>query len=146
MSRQITITRTELSLGDLNLQDPANGYYVSDDWSTGGVMWQRYTASDTPWVAGDRVVGQRRIGVDEVFTVYVKASTPAGLKAKLQTLATALSQYRYTLTINWDGATFTYQANGAGEIRAKGDNVDPQLLAAGWLPVQITIPRDPGVG
>ena len=146
MSRQITITRTELGLGSLNLNDPAAGYYVSDEWSSGGVMWQRWNASGSPWVAGDRVVGQRQIGVDEIFTIYVKASTPAGIKAKIQTLATALGQYRYTLTINWDGATYTYSANGAGEVKVKDDQVDPLLHQAGWIALQITIPRDPGVG
>ena len=145
MSRQITITRSELSLADLNLQDPANGYFVGDEWSSGGVMWQHYNASASPWVSGDRVVGQRRIGVEEIFTVYVKASSPSGIKAKIQTITDALSQYRYTVTINWDGAAYTYQGNGAGEVRL-ADTVDPLLHKAGWVALQITVPRDPGIG
>lgn len=146
MSRQITITRTELGLGNLNLQDPTNGFYVSDEWKPGGVQWQHFKASESSFVDGARVVGQRRIGVDEIFTVYIYATTPAGLKAKMQTVIDALSQYRYTLTINWDGASYVFQANGAGEVRIKDDAVDPTLHAAGWTQLELTIPRDPGIG
>ena len=146
MSRQITIGRTELGLAPLALQDPANGYFVSDVWKPGGVLWQHYNAAGSAWVNGDRIVGQRKIGVDEVFDVYVQASTPAGLKAKIQAIVDALSQFRYTLTVSWDGANHNYQANGAGEIKYLDDAVDPVLHRAGWVGLEITIPRDPGIG
>lgn len=146
MSRQITITRTELGLGPLNLQDPANGFYVSDKWKPGAIKWQRFEAAGSAWVDGERVVGQRKIGVDEIFTIYVYASTPAGIKAKVQTVLDAISQYRYTLTINWDGDSHVFQANGAGELKYEGDDIDPTLHAAGWQPIELTIPRDPGLG
>lgn len=145
MSRQITITRTELGLADLNLNDPAAGYWVSDDWKQGGVVWQRYLASSTAWVNGERTVGQRMAEVNETFTVYVNASTPSAIGNKIQTIATALSQYRYTVTINWDGDIYVYEANGAGEVQRAGGSVDPALHAAGWIALELTIPRQPGV-
>lgn len=146
MSRQITIKRTELGLGDLTLNDPTNGYFVGDDWVTGGVEWQRYTASPSPWVYGDRVVAQRQTGTDETFLLYVRASTPSGLKAKIQTIATALGQYRYEAIINWDGATYTFVCNGAGDLRYRSNRVDPILHQAGWTALEITLRRDPGLG
>jgi hypothetical protein len=146
MSRNITITRTELGLTPLELQAPAAGYFVSDDWRPGGMLWQHYTAAGSPWVNGDRIVGQRLLSVDEIFTIYVKADTPAGLKAKVAVLAAALSQFRYTFTVEWDGAEYVYQANGAGELRHVSDQVDPAFHRAGWHQYQITIPRDPGLG
>lgn len=146
MSRQITLGRTELGLSALNLQDPTNGYYVSDVWQPGGIQWQRYNAAGSALANGDRVVGQRKVGVDEIFQVYVHAATPSGIKAKVQTIIDALSQFRYTLTITWDGATYNYQANGAGEVRYMDDAIDPVLFQAGWVGLEITIPRDPGNG
>ena len=146
MSRQITIKRTELGLSDLNLNDPANGYFVGDEWLSGGVEWQRFLAAASPWVNGDRIVAQRQVSVDETFLIYIRAATPAGLKTKMNTIATALSQYRYQVTVEWDGATYTYNGNGAGEIRFRQGRVDPVLHKAGWVGVDITVPRDPGLG
>lgn len=144
MSRQITIGRDELDLDPLNLNDPEAGYYVSDNWTNGGVVWQRYNAAASPWVHGDRVVGQRMTAVEETFTVYVYAPDPTDLRAKIETIAEALSQYRYTLDITWDGDEYNYTANGAGELH-HADAVDPVLHRAGWVALQLTIPRDPGV-
>lgn len=145
-SRQIVIGRTGLSLADLNLNDPANGFYVSDNWTSGGQTWQRYNAKSSAWVNGDRVVGQRIMEQTEVFDIYIYASTPAGLKAKVQTLATALSQMRYSLVICWDGDTHTYTANGAGDLEIQTGGMDPDFHRAGWLTVTITITRDPTIG
>ena len=145
-SRQITIGRAGLSLADLDLNDPANGFYVSDNWTPGGQTWQRYNATPTAWTNGDRVVGQRLLEENEIFDIYINASTPAGLKAKVQTLATALSQLRYSLVINWDGDSHTYTANGAADIVIQSGGMDPDLHRAGWLTVTVTISRDPSIG
>lgn len=145
-SRQVTIGRTGLGLADLNLDDPTNGFYVSDNWTPGGQTWQRYNATPSAWVNGDRVVGQRMIEQTEVFDVYINATTPAELKAKVQTIATALSQMRYTLTINWDGDSHSYTANGAGDFDIAQGGMDPDLHSIGWLTMTITITRDPSIG
>jgi hypothetical protein len=146
MSRQITVTRSELSLSDLTLNNPSAGYYVSDDWSYGGVQWHHYNATSSAWAYGDRVVGQRQTAVDEVFTIYVRASSASALKSYITTIANAFGQYRYTVTINWDGDSYVFAANGAGSVSVSGNKVDPILHAAGWTALQITFPRDPGVG
>ena len=146
MSRQITVDRSELSLTPLNLNDPEAGYYVSDDWSQGGITWQHYNAAGSPFVHGERVVGQRLTNVDEVFTIYVHGTDGADLKTRIDTIITAFSQFRYNVTFNWDGAVFNYIANGAADIKTKGSNVDPVLWAAGWHALEITMPREPGNG
>jgi hypothetical protein len=143
MSRQITITRTELSLEDLDLNDPTNGYFVSDDWRPGGVTWERYEASTSPFAHGSTIVAQRKVNQDEIFTVYINALDPEDYQDLLDALREALSQFRYFLTINWDGKIVTYEAVGAGDIVAEGDRVDPILHRAGWHPFTITIPRRP---
>jgi hypothetical protein len=85
-------------------------------------------------------------GVDEIFTVHVLSSTPAGLHERIQVIADALAQYRYMFTIDWDGDVRIYQGNGAGDLRVKDDNVDPVLHRAGWISLELTIPREPGLG
>lgn len=130
----------------LALQDAVAGFYVSDEWKPGGVQWQRYNAAGSAWVDGERVVGQRKIGIDEIFRIYVYAPTPAGIKERIETVVEALSQYRYSVQIEWDGAVYNFQGNGAGEVRIADDNVDPTLHRAGWLALEITVPRDPGIG
>jgi hypothetical protein len=143
MSRQITISRDELGAAHLDLNNPSAGYYVSDDWRPGATEWQRYTATPSAWTNGERVVGQRKLSKEEIFTIYVHASTPAGLAAKIATIHEALAQFRYTLTIEWDGATTTYNANGAADIRYVDEKMDPILHVNGWAALEITIPRDP---
>lgn len=143
MSRQITISRDELSLTPLNLNDPTNGFYVSDDWRPGPTGWQRYEASTSPFAHGSTIVAQRKVNQDEVFTVYIYAPDSTSLNTRLNTLRAALAQFRYTLTINWDGKPVVYDAVGAGDIAVEGDRVDPVLHRAGWHPYTITIPRKP---
>jgi len=144
MSRQITVSRTELSLPSLDLNDATNGYYVSDEWSQGGYIWQRYEASTSPFAHGETIVAQRLQNVDEIFTIYVFADTTATLNSRLDTLREAFSQYRYTLTIEWDGVEYIYDAAGAADIR-RADTVNPILHKAGWHSYQISVPRRPEV-
>lgn len=143
MSRQITISRDELSLDGLDLNDPTNGLFVSDDWRPGGVTWERYEASTSPFAHGSTIVAQRKVNQDEIFTVYINALNPITYADRLDTLKEALSQFRYFITINWDGKISTYEAVGAGDLVAEGDRVDPILHRAGWHPFTITIPRRP---
>lgn len=143
MSRQITITRTELGLSSLNLNDPTNGLFVSDDWRPGGVVWERYEASTSPFAHGTTIVAQRKINQDEIFTIYINALSSATYNARLSEIKEALSQFRYDITINWDGKSVSYGAVGAGDIVYEGDRVDPVLHRAGWHAFTITIPRRP---
>ena len=146
MARQITISRVELGMAPLELQDPDNGFYVSDEWKTGATQWQRYNAAGSAWVEGERIIGQRRISVDEIFTIYIHAGSAASMKTKENLVHQALSQYRYDFTISWDGADYNFTGNGAADIRRADDKVDPIMLKNGWSALEITIPRDPGNG
>jgi hypothetical protein len=143
MSRQVSITRSELALGELNLNDPTNGYYVSDDWRPGGVTWERYEAATSPFANGNTIVAQRKVNEDEIFTIYINAIDYTVYNTRLDALKLALSQFRYNLTINWDGNPITYEAVGAGDLVYEGDQVDPVLHKAGWHAFTITIPRRP---
>lgn len=142
MSRQITIGRFELGLPDLLLNDPTNGYYVSDEWSQGGVVWQRYEAASSPFANGETVVAQRKQNSDEIFTIYLNANDPADYQTKIDEIREAFSQYRYYIIIDWDGYAYSYEAAGAADITRAG-NVDPILHRAGWHAFQITVPRLP---
>jgi len=143
MSRQITIFRDELSLSPLDLNDPTNGFYVSDDWRPGGVTWERYEASTSPFAHGSTIVAQRKVNQDEIFTVYINALDTATYFNKLDELKEALAQFRFFFTIEWDCKSVTFEAVGAGDIVSEGDRVDPVLHRAGWHPFTITIPRRP---
>lgn len=143
MSRQLTISRTELGLPPLALNDPTAGYFLSDEWKPGSTTWHRYSASSSAWVHGDRTVAQRKLGTDEIFTVYIHGDNGAALTSLYSQLAAALGQFRYTFTIDDNGFTNTYTANGAGDITTAGGKADPMLSAAGWRAYEITIPRNP---
>lgn len=143
MSRQITISRTELSLSPLNLNDPTNGYFVSDDWKPGGVMWERYESATSPFSHGSTVVAQRKLNVDEIFTVYVFAKDQTTYTNRVQALRNAFAQFRYTVSVTWDYQTVVYDAVGAGDIQVANDTADPVLHRAGWHAFQITFPRQP---
>ena len=143
MSRQITISRDELGLDPLDLHDLSAGFLVSDEWKPGGVLWQRFNSNGSAWVHGERLVGQRKIGVDEIFTIYISGGDAAGVRTRYLELVAALSQFDYTFTVEWDGAVFEFVANGAAEIHTKEDAVDPLLMLNGWQAYEITIPRRP---
>lgn len=141
MARQITITRDQLGLAPLALHNPDGGYFVSDDWQPGGIEWQRYTAATSAWAHGEFIVGQRLAAVETVFSLYIYAATPADIPAAIAPIKDALSQYRYTATIDWDGDVRTINATGAADIHTKEGNVDPVFHRAGWVALEITIPH-----
>lgn len=143
MSRQISVSRTELSLPPLTLNDPTNGYFVSDDWKPGGVLWERYESTPSPFAHGSTVVAQRKTNIDEVFTVYVFAKDQTSYTNKVEALREAFAQFRYTVTITWDYRTTVFNAVGAADIRVADDQADPVLHRAGWHAFQVTFPRQP---
>lgn len=142
MSRQINVSRVELSLSDLQLNDPQNGLYVSDEWSQGGTVYQRYEASTSPFADGETVVAQRKQNTDQIFTIYINATSDLDYQTKLAELKAAFGQYRYFMTIEWDGIIYSYEAAGAADISRSG-NVDPILHKANWHAFQITVPTKP---
>lgn len=142
MSRQINVSRVELSLSNLQLNDPQNGLYVSDEWSEGGILYQRYEAATSPFADGETVVAQRKQNTDQVFTIYINATSNADYQNKINEVKAAFGQYRYDITIEWDGNIYSYEAAGAADI-ARSGNVDPILHKANWHAFQITVPTKP---
>ena len=143
MARQITVSRTELGLPPLNLNDATNGYYVSDEWKPGGVLWERHESATSPFAHGSTIIAQRKTNVEEIFTVYILASNQTEYNTRVNALRAAFAQFRYTVAINWDALTVTHQAVGAGDITVAGGNANPILHRAGWHAFEITFPRKP---
>lgn len=101
-----SVSRPELGLGDLNLNDHVN-YYVAPGIFGGTVSWRRQTVQ-SPWIEGTFTVGAVRDQVEDKFTVEVKGADQAGLQTNLQNLINAFSQSSFNVTVQLDTAYYTY--------------------------------------
>lgn len=106
----VTISRTLLSLGALELNDHS-AYYIAPG-SPGEVTWQRVQVS-SPFVDDDITVHRRRGKVTESFTVEVLGSTAATMATNLSTLLNAFRQDTFTLTSTISSQTYAWACEAA---------------------------------
>jgi hypothetical protein len=169
MARQITIDRTSIGLEPLQLQSPENGLYLSNEYSPAKIQWQRYEASTSPFVNGERIIAQRKINDETIFKIHMKVpedqvfpvldeegfqlldpitlepltttiTKNQSYQQKFIELHQALSQTRFEYTVDINGIEYKYYAMGAAEIEPI---VEEGLADAGWLSFVITIPTQP---
>lgn len=101
-----TVTRSDLGLADLNINDNAD-YIVASEMLGSMVTWERKTVS-SPFVNGDVTVHRRRGNVSEKFAVYVLGATQTEIQTNIKTLIDAFNQNRFNLTITLDSTVYTY--------------------------------------
>lgn len=138
LSLNAKVTRTELGLGDLNIN--GSPYRIVGSTIFGGTQgWDRHTVS-SPFVDGDVVVRQRRTNVTEQLGIYVSGTDTANMFTNIRDLIWAFTQIRYTLQINignsvnqWDCMTADYSVL-----------VDTPHMVAKYGVVTFNIPRRPG--
>lgn len=106
-----TVTRSDLGLADLNINDGTN-FKVSNEILGGTVTYDRNVVS-SPYVNGDITVHRRRANVQERFAVYVYGSSQAVLRANVKTLIDAFSQDTFNVTISLDSDPNTYQCEAS---------------------------------
>jgi len=150
MSRQITINRDSIGLEPLILHNPQKGFYLSDEFSPSSISWQRYEASTSPFVNGERIIAQRKTNDETIFRLHLDVNglkSEAILKSKNEIyqerfieLHQALSQKRFDYTVEWEGIVEVYNAAGAADIEKV---LDPVLTRAGWVSFVISIPTSP---
>lgn len=132
------VTRSLLGLGDLNINDHSTYRLAGPQVMGGTVSWDRRQVS-SPWVEGDITVSRRRTNVMDQITVYVDGANMAGVNTNLQTLITAFTQDRYTLSITVGSQQFAWDCEAA-DYQVTYDT--PHLKSL-YVPVVFTVPRRP---
>ena len=142
MSSTLTIDRTELALSALVV--PTSGSFeLGEDFSPGGVRWQRALASSR-FVDGGALTAVRRDMTQIGGTIRAVGTTPTTLQANESVLLAALAQFSYTVTWQEVGATtatYTWTAMPA-DVEPRGGFVD-YLRGMFVQEFAVTIPRQP---
>jgi hypothetical protein len=139
-----TITRTELGLPVLNINDHIN-YQLADQILGGTQSWNKQMVK-SPYVDGEVMVNRSRGQVQEQFQVQVRGGSQSEMQQNIATLIEAFSQFAYQLTIEMEDATYTYQCDTADytvdwtnvRMMAKQALVkfqftrSPKLINGGW--------------
>ena len=141
----VTISRALLGMDPLEINDQL-AYKVAPGLMGGQVQWQRTTAS-SPYMDDDITVNRRRGRVTEPLLVEVfgrdeanpNASSPAILRANLDTLVRAMVQDSFEMKIVMDAQTYTY----ACEAADYGMQWTTPRFVARQLQVAFQIPRAP---
>lgn len=106
MQTAASISRPELGLADLNINDHTN-YYVAPGTFGATVSWRRQTVS-SPWIEGQFTVGAVRDQVEDKLVVEVKGADQLSLQNNVKALIDAISQSSFSMTMSLDTAYYTY--------------------------------------
>ena len=106
------VTRSQLGLGNLDINDHTTYAIAGPAIMGGGTAWDRKTVN-APWVDGDITVARRRQNVMEQLLVYVAGSDQSTLMSNLRTLRDAFTQDRYTLQITVGSAQNAWDCEAA---------------------------------
>lgn len=111
LSVTATVTRADLGLSPLNINDHSN-YSLSPSVFGGSSTWERNRVS-SPWVDGEITVSRRRATVTDTFVINVYGSNQADMLANIQELVQAFSQNSYHLTLTMNGTVYQYMCEAA---------------------------------
>lgn len=143
LSLSVRVTRALLSLGDLGLQDPTNGYEVISG-GPGTVGW-RLTTVQSQYVHGNTLVSAVKDVSIAPLKIRVKASSHGTLDSRLDTLLDAFSQFSYFLGWTIEGVTeklwLCQPANYS--VSSDGAELSKFHLMAKQYEVSLEIPRHP---
>lgn len=129
----VTLTRTDLSLADLEInEDP----YQIQTIDPGGMTNNRVGVRSA-FVEGEAYVHETFDNPDMQVVVWVTGADIATLKTNLTTLADALSQRQFVVTMTIDGTAFAWTGH-RGDYRA---DLRPEFWHTLKVPVTITFPR-----
>jgi predicted amino acid-binding ACT domain protein len=133
------VSRTLLSLGDLDINDHSSYVLAGPQPVQGAVQWERKQIS-APWVDGDITVARRRGNSTESISVYVAGSNMATLDANMATLKDAFFQDRFTLQIIVGGANHAWDCESADLSQVVFDT--PHAVAR-YVTMTFSVPRKP---
>lgn len=138
----LTIGRAGLSLADLVIgNDPESGFWLPEDGlEEPDQEWRLSYMPDHPDVHGKQLLSAVREHSAIPAVIYTKAADAATLAAQKAELATALGQFSYTVTLNLDGATYSYSADPCGP---RWGAVDSGMVRAKIARASLVIPVYP---
>lgn len=141
-----TITRIELALSALNVNDGSN--YELFAIGLGPRAWTHRTA-DEDWVDGEDRVHSKLQEAQRSLGIRVKGSSMANLGANMVTLVAAVSQTTYTTGGTIDGYAIEWRDCGPADLRnvprlySEGESLDPAGLIHKQQDLMFVIPADP---
>ena len=140
MSRSVVVSRTELGLSDLQLEQK-DKYYLPDGTFGAGETGHTRVTSDSPMVKGrylSSIVESDRTGNIAVHVI----STEANLQADCQTIIDAMTQFRFMLAWSLDGLSGTWQCETADWAVGQTGIVHVGFLKLHTQIVYFTVPHN----
>lgn len=141
MTLSVVVTRAELSLSNLELQDPANGYSIYKI-GPGAVSWRRETAKAMYAHGGTLVTAVKDLQVFPMG-VRVRASSAATKETRLAVLLAAFSQFSYTVITTINGIDYTWVCQPADWSTGEGGEFDKFYEMVHMTQVDLSITRSP---
>lgn len=139
LSISALVSRTSLSLGNLDINDGTNYRLAGPIAFSGAVQWER-TQVGAPWVDGQITVERHRSNSVEPLSVYCAGSTMATLDANIGTLIAAFSQDRFTFQLVVGGANHAWDCEAADVQQVLYDTAH---AVAKYVTVTFSVPRKP---
>jgi hypothetical protein len=137
----LQITRTELGLGNLELEDPANGYQVVS-FGPGATSWRRDTVN-SPYVHGSTLINAVMDLQIAPLVVRVKGVTATQKESRLGVLIDALSQFLYGIGSIIDGVSYVWICQPADYSIGDGGEFNKFHEKNLMTEVVFMIPRNP---
>lgn len=101
------VTRSELGLGNLDLNDQTNYRAAGNELNPGAVQWRREVVN-SPFVHGGVVMDAVRDTTQGTLSLYAYGTTIPQLKSNVDTAVEAFSQDEYKVVFTHEGATWTW--------------------------------------
>lgn len=142
LTLSVLVARAELSLSDLQLSDPSNGYEVFGV-GPGALSWRRESVR-SPYINGETLVGAVKDVMSASLGVRIRASSAATLDSRLDTVLDAFGQFTYNVTVVIDGVSRTWKCEPADYSVSEGEGGFNKFnLMNKYHEVSFSIPRQP---
>lgn len=105
-----TVTRTELSLGDLDLNDRTK--FIAVSFQPGDLKWNR-TEATSPFYDGAVTTHRNRQRSSMQTVIDVIGATQTALHDNLRELVAAFQQTEFDLTVTYEGQTWVWKGEAA---------------------------------
>ena len=133
-----SVTRTELTLADLDLNDMTK-FILGKNLDVSSVTWRK-EAAQSPFIQGRIPVHEVKDAAETSIAVYVLGATHAALSANLEELLDAFTkQYSYILRINVEGVDNQWKCERADYQVGFAT----ETLNARFVPVKLSFFRQP---
>jgi len=132
------VTRNQLSLGDLHINDHTNFYIAQENFLSQQVSWNKQQVTSI-FLDGSVTVARSLQTVNENITVEVLGDTTADLYTNIQTLVQAFKQDYFQLKVTTNSQLITYQCEAADySVTWQGVR-----MIANQVQVVLSVPRQP---